>query len=139
MLNCTKKGTLCTLAKSRGYNIGCYCDDWESCEISYGGGHIKLSDKKKRQWHLLPMKQLEDVLATFEQSLETGKYTPFGWKTVPNLKQDKTNAAMRHLVAYMNGEQSDPESGLSHMAHVAANALMVLWSEHEERGNGASN
>jgi hypothetical protein len=34
---------------------------------------------------------------------------------------------MRHLNAYLWGENEDPESGLSHLAHCAANLNMLMW------------
>lgn len=36
------------------------------------------------------------------------------------------HALMRHLYAWIDGEDNDPESGLSHWAHIAAGACIVL-------------
>lgn len=38
-------------------------------------------------------------------------------------------AALRHLMAYMAGEDKDPESGLSHLAHAGCCVMFLL--EHE--------
>jgi hypothetical protein len=38
-------------------------------------------------------------------------------------------AALRHLAAWGNGENTDAESGLSHLAHAACCCLMLLASE----------
>jgi hypothetical protein len=35
-------------------------------------------------------------------------------------------ACLRHLYAYMAGEDKDPESGLPHLSHFAASALFLL-------------
>ena len=35
-------------------------------------------------------------------------------------------ALTRHLSAHMQGEETDSESGLLHMAHIATNALFIL-------------
>ena len=35
-------------------------------------------------------------------------------------------AAKRHLAAWFNGEENDPESGVNHLGHVMANCLMIL-------------
>src|SRR5512141_2583888 len=36
-----------------------------------------------------------------------------------------TDALFRHFLAFLNGEQNDPESGLPHMAHAAWHALAL--------------
>jgi len=38
-------------------------------------------------------------------------------------------ALLRHSLAWFGGEDCDPETGLSHMAHCAANALFLLSYE----------
>ena len=36
------------------------------------------------------------------------------------------SAALRHVWAYINGEDNDPESGLSHIAHAGASLAMLV-------------
>lgn len=43
-------------------------------------------------------------------------------------------AALRHLTAHMSGEDKDPESGLSHLAHLGCCVMFLL--EHESRNLG---
>jgi Domain of unknown function (DUF5664) len=62
------------------------------------------------------------------------KYSRQGWLTVENGQERYTDAMWRHLLAHGSGETLDPESGLSHFAHFAWNALAVL--ELELRGAG---
>ena len=38
------------------------------------------------------------------------------------------DAAMRHLLAWNGGEDNDPESGLSHLAHAGCNLCFMLWN-----------
>ena len=54
------------------------------------------------------------------------KYTPSGWRIVPDGVARYTDALHRHLLAQQAGESTDPESGLPHLAHAAWNALAVL-------------
>ena len=54
------------------------------------------------------------------------KYTPEGWKSVPDGPARYMEALWRHLLAHMRGEVRDPDSGHRHMAHVAWNALAYL-------------
>ena len=44
------------------------------------------------------------------------------------------DAGMRHLIKYCTGEKTDPESGLSHLAHVVWNFLALLEFEIEDIG-----
>lgn len=46
-------------------------------------------------------------------------------------------AIQRHTNAFVRGEDLDPESGLSHLAHAASSALMLL--EYVKRGIGNDN
>lgn len=43
-------------------------------------------------------------------------------------------AALRHLTSHMEGENTDPESGLSHLAHAAC--CIMFLQEHEIRKLG---
>lgn len=54
------------------------------------------------------------------------KYTPHGWRSVPHGIERYTDAMVRHQLAEASGEQTDSESGLSHAAHAAWNALARL-------------
>jgi hypothetical protein len=44
------------------------------------------------------------------------------------------SAAMRHLVAFIGGEDKDPETGLSHLAHLGCCVMFLLEFEttHKE-------
>lgn len=48
------------------------------------------------------------------------KYGPYNWRGNAVLATVYVDAAMRHLLAYLDGETIDPESGQPHTAHVAA-------------------
>jgi Domain of unknown function (DUF5664) len=54
------------------------------------------------------------------------KYTPGGWRTVPNGLERYADAQMRHVLKAAGGEVLDPDSALLHAAHTAWNALAVL-------------
>lgn len=36
-------------------------------------------------------------------------------------------AALRHIFSFMRGEDCDPESGLSHIAHAMCCCMFLLW------------
>lgn len=56
------------------------------------------------------------------------KYTRGGWQHVPNGQERYTDAMWRHLLK-AGQEEFDGDSGLSHAAHAAWNALAVLELE----------
>lgn len=66
------------------------------------------------------------------------KYTEEGWKAVPGAKERYTDALLRHLFKEFNGEALDQDSGLSHAAHLAWNALARLEFILEEMEDDAS-
>ena len=57
------------------------------------------------------------------------KYAEHSWQTVPNGDSRYLAALLRHLTAHAKGEKTDPESGMSHLAHAACNALFILELE----------
>lgn len=54
-----------------------------------------------------------------------GKYSPNGWKSVPDAEERYSDAMMRHLFADREWTL-DEESGLPHLAHAAWNLLAIL-------------
>jgi len=57
---------------------------------------------------------------------------PYNWRKTPVTFTAYYNAAMRHLLAMMEGEDQDPTSGLPHAAHVAASMGILLdATEHD--------
>jgi hypothetical protein len=90
-------------------------------------------DKGKPRMELLPMNTLVEVAKVLTDGAE--KYAPNNWKLVPEAKERYTGALLRHIAAWMEGEKHDKESGLSHIAHVATNALFLVWFELNVKNN----
>lgn len=51
------------------------------------------------------------------------KYGEDNWQNCEDPRRYEA-AAMRHLLAYIDGEKLDPDSGLSHLAHCACSLAM---------------
>jgi hypothetical protein len=85
-------------------------------------------DKDKDRWDLIPWPELREVVAVFTQGAQ--KYEPRGWQKVE--RQRYFAALMRHVAACACGERTDIGSGKSHWAHVAANALILLWHDRND-------
>lgn len=82
-----------------------------------------MSDPKKTQYHLIPGDALEQVAQAMMVGAET--WGEGDWER-EDFEQDRLyDAALRHLLADRFEEDLD-ESGLLHLAHAAANAIMLL-------------
>lgn len=60
------------------------------------------------------------------------KYTPNGWKTVPDAERRYKDALLRHFYAHESGEELDQESGLSHLKHALTNIAFLVYLEEEK-------
>lgn len=99
-------------------------------------------DSGKPRWDLALVNAAQaeiDVL-----TYGAAKYADNGWRTVKPFRQRYFAAAMRHLWAWLRGEDRDPESGLPHLAHARCCLGFLLEQELEQEVegcgvNGASN
>jgi hypothetical protein len=57
------------------------------------------------------------------------KYGKFNWREAEILASTYKGAMLRHLRAWCEGEDVDPESGVSHLYHIRACCAIVLDSE----------
>lgn len=57
------------------------------------------------------------------------KYADHSWQGVDKGPSRYKAALLRHLLAHAAGERLDSESGLSHLAHAACNAMFILELE----------
>ena len=85
----------------------------------------KLADrfnKGKRNWGLVDFKSLEPMVEVLEFGAK--KYSDHNWrKGLPHV--GVAESLMRHLFAWLEGEDNDPESGLSHIGHIQCNAMFL--------------
>jgi hypothetical protein len=88
-------------------------------------GHVGPKfDKEKPDYTLLPWDAVEDVVRVLDFGAK--KYARDNWKYVDDAHNRYLAAAFRHMSAYAQGEQTDAETGLSHMAHAACCVLFML-------------
>lgn len=107
-----------------------YCDDCgqavDACDVEprgdYAGDTGSKDDAEKPRTDLLPVAALEEVAHVM--TFGAKKYAPYNWQglSVSRLY----GAALRHLWAWWRGEDADPETGRSHLAHAACCVLMAL-------------
>ncbi len=82
----------------------------------------------KPKWSLVPQSGLLPMVEVLEYGAK--KYTPHNWKKGLSITEI-CESMKRHLDAFMEGEDKDPESQLSHIGHMQCNTLFLGWmSKH---------
>lgn len=90
-------------------------------------------DSEKLRWDLLPITEIEEVVKIL--TFGAKKYADNNWQIVPNARERYYAALMRHVVLYRKGEQIDPESGVSHLAHAMCNMVFLMWFDNNKNEN----
>ena len=88
-------------------------------------------DNNKLPLHLLSTEAMNQTAAVLAFGAE--KYAAHNWRK-GFVWSRPLSAAMRHITAFNAGEDKDPESGLSHLAHAACCIMFLLEFEktHKE-------
>ena len=96
-------------------------------KMPIGNSELVLADrfnKGKRLWSLVPFKALEPMVEVLEFGAK--KYSANQW--MKGLTYNGVcESLLRHTYAFMEGEDNDPESKLSHLGHMACNVLFLLY------------
>jgi hypothetical protein len=78
----------------------------------------------KLKWGLVSWKALAPMVRVLMFGAE--KYDDHNWKK--GLKYTEvTESLQRHLNAFIEGEENDPESKLSHVGHILCNAMFLSY------------
>ena len=83
----------------------------------------------KLKWSLVDFKSLEGLVEVLEYG--ANKYAPDNWKKGMPVKE-VAESLMRHLFAFLGGEDVDPESGCRHISHVMCNAMFIEFILREK-------
>lgn len=84
--------------------------------------------KAKPPLALLPPEALRQ--AAWAHALGAAKYGVANWRENKVCATTYISAMMRHIGQYLDGEEADAESGLSHLAHVIASANILIDAKH---------
>ncbi len=88
--------------------------------LKFDAGKVELSQ--------LPREAMEQIARVL--MFGAAKYGKHNWRKGHDFTR-LLDAALRHLVAWGDGETNDPESGLNHLAHAGACVAFLLWgSKH---------
>lgn len=87
------------------------------------------NDQGKARINLVPVEAIEGAAKAF--GFGADKYGVDNFRNGIAYRR-LADATMRHLLAYMNGEDNDPESGLSHLDHgLASLSMLKFMSVHK--------
>jgi len=78
----------------------------------------------KPKWGLVHFKSLEPMVRVLEYGAK--KYSPDNWKKGLD-KKEILESMMRHIAALMDGEEIDPETGITHMGNIQCNAMFYNY------------
>lgn len=83
-------------------------------------------DAGKLDWSLVPWDSVEEIVKVLQ--FGGGKYSPWNWVEAGGFKYSRLfNSSMRHFIAWFwKKEEIDPESNISHLAHLGCNVLFLL-------------
>ena len=90
-------------------------------------------DSEKPKMNLLPPKAIVEISKVL--TFGAAKYDAENWRKLDDLQNRYTAGALPHIFAHMDGEELDPETNLSHLAHAMCCLLFKLEIELE---NGKS-
>lgn len=79
---------------------------------------------KKPPLHLIP--PAAEIAEAVVMGLGAEKYGPFNWRSEKVRASIYIAAARRHLAQWLDGEDDDAESGISHLAHARASLGILL-------------
>lgn len=78
----------------------------------------------KAPLHLLPGPALVEISLALAEG--TTKYGYYDFRTQPVVASEYHAAILRHALQWFNGEDECPVSKASHLAHIAAGAMIML-------------
>lgn len=73
---------------------------------------------RKPPLHLVPA--AAEIAESLVMALGAKKYGPYNWRSAKVKTSVYIAAARRHLLQWFDGQDDDPESGVSHLAHARA-------------------
>ncbi len=81
-------------------------------------------DQDKPRYELLPIMPIEETVKVLTYGAK--KYADDNWREVSRQRPRYFAAAIRHIFAWWQGEELDPESGLPHLAHAMCCLIFLM-------------
>lgn len=89
------------------------------------------NDNGKPRYDLIPPEFLEETAQVLAYGAQ--KYSPHNWSAGADWGRYFA-AMMRHMWAWWRGENTDPETGLSHLAHAACCLAFLMAYQNRNLG-----
>jgi hypothetical protein len=88
-------------------------------------------DEGKAPVHLVPPEAIDEIAHVF--GFGAAKYAVNNWRhDIDSTEWSRTYSSIqRHLMAFWRGEDLDPESGMSHLAHAATQIVIMMIAQNE--------
>ena len=103
-------------------------EDMYQAAVADGSGNPKARvGSLKAPLHLVPPALSIGVAYALKDG--AAKYGAYNWREEPINVSTYIGAILRHLYAYQDGENYADDSGVSHLAHVAACCALLMDSE----------
>ena len=109
-------------------------DAAEQLNVCRNGLFAFLRKHNVHDWSLMPWPALSEVVhvLTFgEQKYNPNGGNPANWRHVEGWDKRYFSASIRHLLAWMEGDTLDTETGCNHLAHAACCILFMLSKDME--------
>ena len=99
-------------------------------ELGVAKGTGTKFDKGKLRYDLIPPGPLREIAKVLTKGAEV--HGEYNWSEVPEAKARYTAALMRHLEDWRAGDTFDKETGQNHLAHLATNAIFLLYLDQKK-------
>ena len=86
--------------------------------------YVQAQKDGKSPFEYIPLRTLAGTAKVLEHG--ANKYGIRNWRKDPIKASTYQGAFLRHLEAYYEGEDIDPDSGASHLSHIMANCMVML-------------
>lgn len=110
----------------------CHITHYDSEIITYVPRNAIKKDDGKYDPTMLSQEMVE--LVSRVRMFGAKKYSRGNWKKGFKITRSLA-AALRHIFAYLGGEDNDPESGLSHLGHAVCSIEHAIYDSIHHREN----
>lgn len=121
-----EKGSDFDIDKKNPFKIDVYLSEEE---LLNSGKQALRYNEGKLKWSLVDWKSIEPMVRVLEMGAK--KYAPYNWtKGMP--VTEISESLLRHMFAFLNGEDMDKESKIEHLGHVMCNAMFLVYMMREK-------